>query len=192
MASSIFEFGGPQFGLDDSKIAVLNTDGSYDAALDVPSVQMLGANIQTVNAMLEGDDQITDTHAITISGEIKLRFGSIPFAVVQALMGRDYVQSHAANSTDRVWTQKIGNEKLPYFGLCGRALSTQDDGDTHLFIPKLKIMQGFEIGFQYGQYVIPELTCAAVRHPDWDAIAILIKHEVAVAVTLPPNTGAVA
>ncbi len=181
------DFAGPEFGLDDVKIASWNTDGTYDSAVDVPSVQMYGISVQTVNAQLEGDDTITDTHAIAISSEVKLRFGSIPFDALQVLLGISYIQSSTGGVTDRVRTLKIGNIKFPYFGIVGKAYSTQDGGDTQIFVPKVKIMSGFEIGMQYGQYVIPELTCMAVRSELYDSIVIPVKHEQAVAVTIPPT-----
>ncbi len=182
------DFAGPEFGLDDVKIAALSSDGTYGEEVDVPSVQMYGVNLNTVNAQLEGDDEITDTHAINISAEVKLRFGSISFEALQVLLGINYVQSLGV-SPDRVRTLTIGNIKFPYFGINGRAKATQDNGDTHIFVPKVKIMQGFEVGMQYGQYVIPELTCTAVRSDLYDAILQIIKHEEAKAVTIPPYTG---
>lgn len=177
---ALFDKGGPQFGLDDVKIADWVGDGTYGTAVDVPSVQMYEAQTQTTNAQLEGDDIITDSHARARSAQVRIRFGSISFAALEVLLGVNQVVS----STVR--TLKIGNINFPYFGICGRALSTRDAGDTHIFIPQCKIMEGFTLTMQYGQYVIPEITCMAVYDTTYQYISALVEHDTAVAVTIPP------
>lgn len=176
------EYAGPEFGLNDVKIAT-NTAGVYGSAVDVPSVQMYEVNPQTVNAQLEGDDKITDTHAIAISAQVRIRFGSVSLEALEVLLGKTAVES--GSGTTEVKTIRIDNLKFPYFGICGKANSTQDGGDTHLYVPKCKIMEGFTLGMQYGQYVIPEITCTAVADEN-GIIMDIVKHETAVSVTIPP------
>ncbi len=183
------DFAGPEFGLDDVKIATLASNGTYGTAVDIPSAQMYEGGIQTVNATLQGDDQETDAHAFAVSAQVRIRFGSIPFDALTVLTGVAQVTSDTASPATEVTTMKMGNIKFPYFGVCGRAKSTQDDGDTHMFFPKVKIMEGFNFSMQYGQYVIPELTCKAVRSPLYGTIFELIKHEEEVNVTIPPYYG---
>lgn len=183
------DFAGPEFGLDDVKIASLAANGTYGTEVDIPSVQLYEVNPQTVNAQLEGDDKITDTHAIAISAQIRVRFGSIPFEALQILLGENYVESGSESGGNRTQTLTVGNLTFPYFGIVGRSLATQDDGDTTIFVPKCKIMEGFTFGMQYGQYVIPELTLMAVKNTDATGIIQIIKHEVAQALTIPPVTG---
>jgi len=177
---ALFDAGGPQFGLDDAKIAVWNGDGTYGTAVDVPSVQMMDVQYQTVNGQLEGDDIITDTHAKARSAQVRIRFGSVSFPVLAVLTGVPTVSSPGAR------TQRFGKINFPYFGLCGRALSTRDGGDTHLFVPQCKIMEGFTVSFQYGQYAIPEITCMAVYDTTFQDIYRSVEHDVAQAVTVPP------
>ncbi len=183
------DYAGPEFGLDDVKIATWNSNGVYGTAVDVPSVQMYTSDLKTVSAELEGDDQITDTHAIGISADIRVKFGSISLEAYEVLTGITSVESTDSPGSTGVKTFDVGNVKFPYIGICGKSYSTQDAGDTQLFIPKCKIMEGFNVGMQYGQYAIPEITLRAVKDSVYNCIMRIVKHQEAVAVTLPPFTG---
>jgi hypothetical protein len=179
------DYAGPEFGLRDVKIAGWNVGDTYDAAVDVPSVQMYGVNPQTVNANLEGDDRITDSHSIVTMAQVRIRFGSISLEALEVLIGQTVNES--SSTPTRVKTLKIlGSMKFPYFGILGKALATQDAGATHIWVPKVKIMEGFEVGMQYGQYVIPELTCQAVAPSDGGTIAEFLKYETDIDLVIPP------
>ncbi len=177
----LFDAGGPGFGLDDVKIAAWSSSGVYGTAVDVPSVQMYEIQYQTVNGQLEGDDVITDSHAKGRSAQVRLRWGSISMAALELLLGQSKVTSTGTR------TFRVGKPNFPYFGVCGRQLSTQDDGDTHIFVPKMKLMEGFTFSMQYGQYIIPEITGMAVYDTTYQAIFDLVEHDDNQPVTLPPN-----
>lgn len=86
---SIFgDYGSPEFGLDDVKVGTHDGDGTYTGLVDVPSVQLLNMDLQTISAILEGDDRRTDMHAIAIGGTVRFRFGSIPFDALEILTGK--------------------------------------------------------------------------------------------------------
>lgn len=156
-----FGIGGPNFGLRDGKVATWNGDGTYGTNVDIPSIQLLGISIQTTNAQLEGDDVITDVHAKAISGQFRLRFGGkISQAVMEILTGR--TRESSGVTPNRVSRIKYTGLNFPWVGACGRADATNGAGDTHTWIPKFKITEGFEAVYEYGNYSIPELTCMAV------------------------------
>lgn len=179
-----FGLGGPSFGLRDVKVAVWNGDGTYGVLVDVPSVQLFSENLQTVNAQLEGDDVITDIHAKAISGQVKVRFGSVALEVLEVITGRTILSTGVTpNRVDRL---NFTGTNFEWFGICGRAESTGQDGDTHLFIPKCKVLEGFEVKFEYGQYTIPELTLMCV--PD-DQYTINGEDEVQTATITGTPTG---
>lgn len=182
--SSIFQIGSPQFGIRDCKIATNNLNGTFSTAIDVPSIQLLRTTVNTVSAELEGDDIITATHAKPISAQIVFRFGSIDLRVLNIITGKAYSSSGSTpNIVNRV---KYGQDNYPYFAICGKAEAVEGGGDTHIFIPKVKIMEGFELVMEYGNFSIPELTCMGVYDPDYTAIVEVIMHETAAAVAIPP------
>lgn len=178
-------YGAPQFGLRDVQVAVWNGDGTYGTAVDVPSVQMMGAILKIISAQLEGDDQITATAARAVSGETRLRFGSVSIAALEVMLGNTSVTSGASPNRQDALTVE-GGDNMPYFGICGKALAEEGAGDLHVFLPKVRIMQDVELAsLQYGQFAIPEITVAAVSDADY-GIVNLIEHETATDVALPP------
>ncbi len=179
------EYGAPQFGLQDVKIANWVSAGSYGTAVDVPSVQLYGAILSIVSAQLEGDDQITATAARAIGGESRLRFGSVSIAALEILLGNVSVVSGVTpNAQDEL--RVVGGDNMPYFGICGKALAEEGAGDLHVFLPKVRIMQDVELAtLQYGQFAIPELTVTGVTDASYGIIN-LIEHETTVDVAIPP------
>lgn len=184
---SIFGIGGPQFGLDDAKVARNNLNGTWQTMVDVPSVQLLGVNLQTTQAELEGDDTITATQSRARSAEVTLRFGSINLAVLAVMTGE--VQASSGSTPNR-FNKMIfdADPTFPYFGLCGRAFAAEATGaDTHLFVPKAKITEGFEVRMEYGNFAIPELTVRAIRDTAYgNQLFQIAEHETALPVSIPP------
>lgn len=178
-------YGAPQFGLNDVKIAAYNATDSYGTAVDIPSVQMMGAVLQQISAQLEGDDSITDSAASAIGGEVRVRFGSVSMAALEVLLGNASTSSGTTpNAQDHL--KVSGGDVMPYFGICGKVNATVGSGDLHVFLPKVKIMQDVELASaEYGQYIIPELTAQAVDDATYGIIN-LIEHETAAAVAIPP------
>jgi hypothetical protein len=129
-----FETGGPQFGLSDAKIATWTAAGAYGTVTDVMSVQMVGVTLQYSSAQLEGDDAITATAARAIGGQVTLRFGSISLDVLAILTGKAV---GTISSVEQVAIE--GGDRMPYFGLIGKALAEEGSGDTWVFVPKAKI-----------------------------------------------------
>lgn len=179
-------YGAPQFGLSDVKVATYNATDDYATAVDVPSVQMLGVSLQQVSAQLEGDDQITDSQSSAIGTETRLRFGSVSLAALEVMLGQSI--SSSGSSPNQVQQIKMsGGDKMPYFGIVGRADATQGSGDTQVFIPKCKIMGDVTLAsLEYGQYAIPEMTVQAVDDTTY-GLVIVIEEETAAAVAIPPT-----
>ena len=179
-------YGAPQFGLLDVQIAAYTATDTYGSAIDIPSVQMLGAVLQQVSAQLEGDDTITDSASSAIGGEVRIRFGSVSIAALEVLLGNTSTPSGTTpNAQDHLMVS--GGDKMPYFGICGRVDATVGTGDLHIFLPKVKIMQDVELASaEYGQYIIPEITAQAVDDATYGIIN-LVEHETALAVAIPPT-----
>lgn len=180
------EYGAPQFGVQDCKIATWNDSDDYEDEVDVPSVQMVGHTLQFTSAQLEGDDRITATASIAIGGQITFRFGSLNIDALEVMLGQSPVSSDSA--PNRVKQIKIaGGNNMPYFGLCAQAVAAEGDGDTHIFIPKCKITDDFQIAqAEYGAFIIPEVTLQCVDDSTY-GVAIILEHEAEESVAIPPT-----
>jgi len=177
------DYGAPQFGLADVKVATYNDTDDYGTEVDVPSVQLLGTTMQVISAQLEGDDKITDAHSQAIGGQIRMRFGSVSMAALEVLLGID----STASGSDQDHLKISAGANMPYFGLCGKASATQGDGDMHVFIPRLKIMDDVDlVQLEYGQYAIPEMTLQAIDDDTYGVIN-LIEHAADTEVAVPPT-----
>lgn len=175
-----FDQGAPQFGINDAKVALWNSAGSYGTVTDVMGVQMAQVTAQIVSAIANGDDKIVASAARLIGGGIQLRFVGLNLSMVSILLG---VTLDTISSVINM--QIAGGERLPYFGLCVKALS-EEVGDTWVFLPKCKIMSDFTI-FQgeYGTFTTPEVTIQAVEDEDFGIINVLT-HPTDVPITVFP------
>ncbi len=184
----MFDTGGPQFGIEDCKIGISNLDGTYETPVDVPSIQLYGVTMNVTQADLEGDDKITSSQAKAIAAQVVMRFGSVHLAVLEVILGRS-IQSSGGEAARWI---KVTNERMPWFGVCGRADAAEGSGDTHIFVPKLKVSADFEIRFEYNGFTIPELTCRAIADGSFvgsdtiPAIFYPLMHNAVTVVALPP------
>jgi hypothetical protein len=151
---------GPSFSLKDVRVAKWNGDGTWGAALRVPSASIAGVKLRTVNGQLQGDGGITDAAAEAIAADAKLKFGGGNLSLYNTIT--NYAKTLTGVTPNRVDRMKFTKKSFPYFGLCGRMNSSDGQGDQHLFLPKLKLMDGFELNYQFGQYVEPELSILAL------------------------------
>ena len=181
-----FDIASPQFGLADVKIATWNATDNYATEVDVMSVQLLGVSMQTISADLTGDDQITATASRAISGSCQLRFGGISINALEVLFGVTATSSVASPNNVRSFRIPGGLE-TPYFGLTGRALSAEDDGDTLIFIPKMRIMGDVTLAtLEYGTFSIPQIEARIVADATYGMINIITRETGSTTVEVPP------
>jgi len=131
--------------------------------------------------VLEGDASIKDTHARIISATVRCRFAFSNLDVYGVLTGTNVTDS----PTLRRLTFDTNN--MPYFALVAKVPHTQGSGDTHIFIPKLKVMEGFQLSAEYGRYITPELTMTAVKEGSVWKVVNIIEHTTAQSLTIPPS-----
>lgn len=178
-------FGAPQFGIADCKIATWNSAGSYGTAVDVMAIQALNTTMRVVNAELTGDDTIVATASRPIGAQITFRFGSVNLSVLEVLLGIS-VTSSVASPNNVKKLRVAGGEKMPYFGLVGKALAEEGSGDFLVFLPKCRIMGDVNlVQLEYGNFAIPELTVMAVADASYGVLN-LIERETAGTFTIPP------
>ena len=182
----MFDVGSPQFGLADAKVATWNATDDYATEVDVMSVQLLGVSMQTVSADLVGDDQITATASRAVSGTVRIRFGGVSIAALEVLFGVTATSSVA--SPNNVKSFRItGGLDTPYFGLTGRAISANDDGDTLVFLPKCRIMGDVTLAtMEYGTFAVPELEARIVSDATYGMINIISRETGSTTVEVPP------
>jgi hypothetical protein len=145
------------------------------------SVQAINTTLQEVSAILNGDDQITATAALAIGGQAVFRFGGISLDALAIMTGKAVV---TVSSVETV--QIKGGDRMPYFGIIGKALAAEGAGDTWYYIPKAKITGDFNLGqMEYGTFAIPEVTVQLVHDASYGIINI-ITHPTDVPITVMP------
>ncbi len=178
------DYGAPQFGLDDLKVATYNDTNDYGSEVDVMAAQAMNTIMRVINAELEGDDVIVATASRPIGAQIEMRFGSVSLAALEVMIGNTATSSVA--SPNEVKQFKIaGGERLPYFGMAGKALAEEGSGDTTVFVPKCRIMSDFQlIQLEYGTFAIPSVTVMAVPDDTYGLLNI-IEHQTSTAIAIP-------
>lgn len=168
------------FGVRDCKIASWTSTGTYGTAQDVVAISQVSVEIQTSNAQLEGDDSIVDVHAVQTVGQVTFRFGFRDREVYNILTGADISTSGTSYYTT------FDAETRPYFGLAALIYETNGTGSRIVFVPKLKVMEAFQIQSQYGQYATPELTAMAVADGTYGIMRVYDYASLAT-IALPPT-----
>jgi hypothetical protein len=177
-----FDQGAPQFGLADCKIQTWASAGTYSGSItDVMSVQMVGVTMQQVSAQLTGDDRITATASRAIGGQVQMRFGGINLDSLAIMLG---LSIGTISSVEQILIG--GGDRMPYFGIIGKALAEESLGDFWVYCPKAKLMGDFQIAMlEYGAFAIPEVTVQLVDDTSYGIIN-LITHPTEVAITVMP------
>lgn len=168
-----------RYGLKDIKIATWNSTDSYGTAVDLDAAQQMDVAITTTNAQLEGDDVIKDTHAKPIGVTVRIRNGNFELQTYATLFGLT-VQSGTGYQD-----LNVDGTNRPYIGVCGRVEGTGDGEDTHIFVPKAKVIGDVSIAMQYGQYVIPELELQGVDDTTYGLVKFR-EHDSSTAISIPP------
>ena len=183
-------FGAPQYGLADVKVATWTATNSYGSAADVMSAQALNTVMRVVSAELTGDDSITASASRAIGAQITMRMGGVSLSALEVMLGSSPASS--LTTPNQVKNLRIrGGQRMPYFGIAGKALAEEGSGDFLVYHPKCKIMGDVNlVQLEYGAFAIPEMTVMAVDDASF-GITVLVERETAAAVTIPPANIAV-
>lgn len=168
------------YGVNDLKLAVRNATNDYAEALDVWGVRSFEVTIETQSKRLEGDDVILRAHSRIIAAQIKCQFAFKDLAVYAALTGNT-----ATSGTSKEHVE-FSDDSPPYLGIVAQVRSDDDDGDVHIFAPMGKLMSGFTLRAQYGEFLTPEITFDCVKD-DTFGIIRLINHDHTTAIVIPPS-----
>lgn len=180
-----WEQGTPPFGLSDCAVAAYTATNTYGNEVDVYSVQALNVTMRTVQAELTGDDQITAVASRPIAAQIEMRFGGVSLAALEVMLGLTATSS--ISSPNNIKNLKVnGGTDLPYFGLIGKSLAAEGDGQLEVFIPKCRIMGDVQlVQLEYGTFSINTVTLMAIPDSTYGLINI-IEAESTRALAIPP------
>lgn len=182
-----FEIGGPNYGARDGKIGTWDGDGTYSGVVDIYGLRLLSWKLDTTSSDGKGDDAVLVTATRNEKGTARLAFLSVQFNLIEVITGVETIESGVTKSR-----QKISTKAPPYVGVAGQAFAEEGNGDTHMFIPKCKMTEGFEIRFELDSFSIPELTLSSVQDEnfldaqDYPLLAVFDQNSTHVAVALPP------
>jgi len=188
--ANIFGFGGPQYDVDDVKIAVNNGDGTFGPLVDVPSVDLFQVGIRMKSAEMRGDARITAVASQIEAVEFQMRMGSFGLDVYEILFGVS--NSESGTTPDRYKEIELGaGTRMPYFAIVGRSLAGETSGGTMIFVPYVKIMQTVSVRVEYNSFSMPEVTALALGDPvleDNSSRPLVLKikeYETLPAITIP-------
>lgn len=181
-----FGLSGPQFNLRAGVIATNLGNGTFGTPIPVPSIQLFGVALRTLNGQLEGDGAITDLVAVAEAANVTLRFGGSTTPVWEIVTGRTIDETGV--TPNRVRRLSFHSFRFPYFAAAGLIESSTGEASMLMFVPRIKVMEGFELRLERGQYVVPELTCMAIPDPAYDAGLIfdLVEYESGTTIDIPP------
>ena len=169
-----------KFGLQDVKISSWTNATTWGTAQDVEAVSEMTINVQTVSGVLEGDDALADAHAKIISATVSIQFGFKALEAWAILTGA----THESSSSNDAMTFDTTN--MPFFAIAGRIDDTDATGNDILFIPKMKLMEGFELGMRYGQYMTPSIQGMAIRNDSIYGVLRILQYAADTPVTIVP------
>ena len=182
-----FEIGGPQYGLRDGKIGTWDGDGTYSNTVDIYGIRLLGVQLNVTSNDAKGDDAVLATATRVEKATVRLAFLSVQANIIEVISGVATIESGVTKSR-----QKVSTKNPPYVGVAGQAFAEELNGDCHLFVPKCKMTEGFEVRFELDAFSIPELTLTAV--PDalfldaesYPVLFVIDQNSTHVNIALPP------
>jgi hypothetical protein len=172
---------GFSFGLRDAKIAPWTAPGTYGTAVDVESIRVFNAQMETTSGRLEGDDKRTSLYAVPVGGTVQLQFGFKTLDVLAKMSGLTVADSTTAKALTWIW------QPYPYFGIIAQVYQEDAVGAYDLFIPKCKIMGNLQFGnLAYGQFWSQTVDAEFIEDDSQYGFARVIARATAVALTIPP------
>jgi uncharacterized membrane protein len=160
------------FGLADGLIATRTGTGTYDAAIDVPHIQMMNATVRVLSAEGTGDDRIVALASRIIAGTVQMRMQAVPFNVLEIILGTD-IYAVGADDTLVETIPLMAGTRLPWFGVVGQGLEEEGLGDVMMFAPKCKVASDISLGtMEYGTLSLVEFTATCLGEDDYPVLAL--------------------
>lgn len=148
-------------------------------------MKIIGVDLKTISDQAQGDSRITATASQAISADLTIDMAGLSFQALEVLTGVTATSSNVGSSTEHdfmTWS----NFRFPYWGLLAQAWSAEDNGDTLVWLPRVKIMSGFSWRLEFGKIVTPQYKATAILDDNFGAIMQLIFRKTITALTIPP------
>lgn len=168
------------FGVEDCKIAVRNSAGSYGTLFDVEAINQVQLTLETTSAQLEGDDLIKAIASKVTSARVQARFGFKSLELYEIFTNATY---NLGTSGGYV---QFDNLAPGYFGMIAKLDKAEAEGNYFFFFPKIKAMSGFSIQGNYGNFVIPEITLMGIADPPYGIVRIYEYENTTPITVIPP------
>jgi hypothetical protein len=143
--------------IDSAVIATNNGDGTWGTNYPVKGVISVQMELEMKSGEQPGDGILYAILSKVYAGNGTFQFvNQENFSVIASIIGS------TVESSGGDFTNLFGRNYAPYFSLCGRTYLDDAVGDYQIWIPKLKVTEGFSIGIADNEFVLPEFTARAV------------------------------
>ncbi len=131
-------YGDKPFSLKSIKVAALNADGTYSAAVDLPHARKCTATPNTTTGTLVGTRGRTAAVATVVKdATLEIDAGGYTWDALAVMLGEAVTTTGTTPAQIKSQPIPVGSN-LPYFGVIAE-LDDDDGGDFHLGFPKVKL-----------------------------------------------------
>lgn len=152
------------FAVKDARIAKLTADTAgaaptYATAIDVPGIKSVSVSGDVTSVELRGDNKALDGDSFLSSVSVSFEYAKLDLDILAVLLGGTVTDAGVTpNQTATLTVQ--GDTTFSYFSF--EAVSVSGDvGDVRLFLPKCKLNEFPELGFEEEDYRTFEVSAAA-------------------------------
>ena len=125
---------------------------TYASKVDMPAAATMEISGTFTSIEATGDDVIISTFSLPSGADWTLEQSTaLDARVLEVMLGGTALDSNSGVSEVTYWDFK-SNQEVPYFGLIGKAIDAESDGDVHVQAYKARVNSGPGGAFAYGAY----------------------------------------
>lgn len=150
------------YDVDDGKICINNGDGTFGALQDVFGISNFTIEYVARQADARGDGGIVATASQIETANITMTNVGIRGSLMELIYPADAYDYDAEHQMIDIDSGRF----YPYFAAAVRVFDGERrDAGAIIEVPRMKVVGNIRFQIQDNQFVIPELTCRAVRDP---------------------------
>lgn len=150
---------GPQYDIEAAYFCANNKDGTFGDLVRIPSVESVGVRLIMKSREARGDGRITALQGAVEKMEISLKNTGMNNGISDLFL--DVIKYDYGTTPDRRRRVRTAARRTKYVGMAFKC-SAGDEGDTHIFLPCLKLMSDIEWSFGYNEFVAPQMRFTGV------------------------------